>query len=78
MESKEIFTKAQLSIYRNLLIIWMNNSDLRFNQLISNLQVDFNNQQFRKYSRSDGTPDLFYLSDEKFAEFLEDLIEENS
>lgn len=78
MESKEIFTKAQLSIYRNLLIIWMSNSNLRFNQLISNLQVDFNNRQFRKYSRSDGTPDLFYLSDERFAEFLEDLIEENS
>lgn len=78
MESKDIFTKAQLSIYRSLLIIWMNNSDLRFNQLVSNLQVDFNNQSRRKYSKPDGTPDLFYLSDEKFASFLEDLIEENS
>lgn len=78
MESKDIFTKAQLSIYRSLIIIWMNNSELRFNQLISNLQDDFNRRNMKKYSRSDGTPDLFYLSDEKFASFLEDLIEENS
>ncbi len=66
--------------------IWEKQPDTRFNQLIHNLQVEFDERNGMKYLRrfyekdeleigiifmESSVTDLFYLEDEKFIEFLQ-------
>lgn len=59
--------------------IWKKNQDVRFNQLIRSLQIEYENGKYVKTACVDvpgwGTedvsyPDLFYVEDDKFEVFL--------
>lgn len=76
---KSILNEHQVSIYFNLMKIWIAHPELRFNQLVSNLQWEYNNRNDQCLLRDDiKTVDAFYLTDEKFAELLNDLIDDYS
>ena len=77
--SESILSEHQASIYFNLMQIWVANPTLRFNQLVMNLQHEYSNRNDSALMRDDTkTIDAFYLTDEKFAEFLQDFIDEIS
>lgn len=79
MENNSGLDENQVSIYFNLMKIWVNNPELRFNQLVDNLQWEYNNRNNHSLMREDTrTVDAFYLTDEKFASFLEDLVDDYS
>lgn len=74
-----ILDKYQASIYFNLMQIWVANPSQRFNQLVNNLQWEFNNQNDDRLRREDnGTIDAFYLGDKEFSEFLQKMIDKNT
>lgn len=68
----------QISIYFNLMKIWASNPDLRFNQLIMNLAMEYSNRNNKVLHTQDGAVDPFYLEDKDFSEFLLDFVEELS
>lgn len=73
----QIFSEAQVSIYYNLFKIWIANPTQRFNQLVSNLQHEFSNRNEGALVRDDTkTIDAYYLTDERFARFLQDFVDE--
>lgn len=75
----QLFSEAQVSIYYNLFKIWIANPTQRFNQLVSNLQHEYSNRNDSALIRDDTkTIDAFYLTDEKFASFLQDFVDEHS
>lgn len=76
MKTENNLTKYQISIYFNLMKIWASNPELRFNQLVNNLLVEYSNRNGRVLHQESGYVDGFYLKDEAFAEFLEKFVEE--
>lgn len=77
MGANSVLSESQASIYFNIMQIWIANPELRFNQLIMNLQHEYSNRNDFALVRDDTkTIDAFYLTDEKFAEFLQDFIDE--
>lgn len=68
----------QISIYFNLMKIWASNPELRFNQLIMNLAMEYSNRNNKVLHTQDGAVDPFYLEDKDFSEFLLDFVEELS
>lgn len=68
--------KDQVDIIYNLIKIWNSNSELRFNQLVNNLVLDYSNKHDKKLHTSNATVDAFYLEDKEFNKFLEDLIDD--
>lgn len=67
-------TDSQLEIINYLSLLWNKHSVLRFNQLITTLQYDFT--MLNPNYNIDGKPDLFYLEDDKFLEYLKVKVEE--
>lgn len=68
----------QISIYFNLMKIWASNPELRFNQLIMNLAMEYSNRNNKVLHTQDGAVDPFYLEDKDFSDFLLDFVEELS
>lgn len=65
--------------------IWKSYPDMRFNQLINSLQYEYKNGKFIQKAFKDevgwGTkivsyPDLFYVEDDDFIEFLKEYLKE--
>ena len=80
MENQDqILDKNQVSIYYNLLQIWIANPTLRFNQLVDNLQAEYSNKNGDVLRRDDTLfVDAYYLEDEKFAKFLQQFVDDHS
>lgn len=76
--SSQPLTPEQASIYYNLMQIWISNPNLRFNQLMTNLLVEYNKRNNFILGTDATSLNAFYLSDEDFAEFLKDFIDEYS
>lgn len=64
----------KFSIIHYLSLMWIKNTELRFNQLIMVLQTDYS-IRYPNY-KHEGKPDLFYLEDDKFLEYLKVKVEE--
>lgn len=76
--SNQPLTPEQASIYYNLMQIWISNPNLRFNQLMTNLLVEYNKRNNFILGTDATSLNAFYLSDKDFAEFLKDFIDEYS
>lgn len=68
-------------------VIWVNNPDLRYNQLLNSLQHEYQNGAYIKKAYIDergwgsvevSYPDLFYVEDDKFEEFLNEYVKKYS
>lgn len=68
----------QISIYFNLMKIWASNPELRFNQLVMNLAMEYSNRNNQVLHTENGHVDPFYLEDKEFSEFLLEFVEELS
>ena len=78
MGMENSLNQYQISIYFNLMKIWASNPELRFNQLVMNLAMEYSNRNNQVLHSENGHVDPFYLEDKEFSEFLLEFVEELS